>query len=86
MPSRMPRIAVDAMEDAGFSVSPAEAASVAVIIGCGLGGLETLEQTHTKLLAQGPSRVSPFFIPTMGRPAFLESGKSILSSLMCGKR
>ena len=53
------------MEDAGYSVSPAEAASVAVIIGCGLGGLETLEQTHTKLLAQGPSRVSPFFIPTM---------------------
>ncbi|MFU2209033.1 beta-ketoacyl-ACP synthase II [Solidesulfovibrio sp. C21] len=53
------------MEDAGYKVDPAEAADVAVIIGCGLGGLETLEATHTKLLAQGPSRVSPFFIPTM---------------------
>jgi len=52
-------------EDAGFSVAPGEAADVAVIIGCGLGGLETLEHTHTKLLDQGPSRVSPFFIPTM---------------------
>ena len=53
------------MEDAGYKIDPEEAALVAVIIGCGLGGLETLEATHTKLLAQGPSRVSPFFIPTM---------------------
>jgi 3-oxoacyl-[acyl-carrier-protein] synthase II len=53
------------MEDAGYTIAAEEAADVAVIIGCGLGGLETLENTHTKLLAQGPSRVSPFFIPTM---------------------
>jgi 3-oxoacyl-[acyl-carrier-protein] synthase II len=53
------------MEDAGYKIDPEEAARVAVTIGCGLGGLETLEATHTKLLAQGPSRVSPFFIPTM---------------------
>lgn len=53
------------MEDAGYKIDPEEAADVAVLIGCGLGGLETLEATHTKLLAQGPSRVSPFFIPTM---------------------
>ncbi|EHJ47855.1 3-oxoacyl-(acyl-carrier-protein) synthase 2 [Solidesulfovibrio carbinoliphilus subsp. oakridgensis] len=53
------------MEDAGYKIDPEEAAEVAVIIGCGMGGIETLEATHTKLLAQGPSRVSPFFIPTM---------------------
>ncbi|WP_428565847.1 MAG: beta-ketoacyl-ACP synthase II [Solidesulfovibrio sp. DCME] len=53
------------MEDAGWKIPPEEAADVAVIIGCGMGGIETLEATHTKLLAQGPSRVSPFFIPTM---------------------
>lgn len=53
------------MEDAGYKIDPEEAARVAVIIGCGMGGIETLEATHTKLLAQGPSRVSPFFIPTM---------------------
>lgn len=53
------------MEDAGYAIAPEEAADVGVIIGCGLGGLETLETTHAKLLAQGPSRVSPFFIPTM---------------------
>ena len=53
------------MEDAGYTIAPEEAADVAVMIGCGLGGLETLEATHSKLLAQGPDRVSPFFIPTM---------------------
>jgi 3-oxoacyl-[acyl-carrier-protein] synthase II len=53
------------MENAGYTIAPEEAADVAVIIGCGLGGLETLEATHSKLLAQGPTRVSPFFIPTM---------------------
>ena len=53
------------MEDAGYTITPEEAGLVSVIIGCGLGGLETLEATHTKLMEQGPSRVSPFFIPTM---------------------
>jgi len=53
------------MEDAGYKIAPEEAEMVSVIIGCGLGGLETLEATHTKLMEQGPSRVSPFFIPTM---------------------
>ncbi|OLN29760.1 3-oxoacyl-[acyl-carrier-protein] synthase, KASII [Desulfovibrio sp. DV] len=53
------------MEDAGYTITPEEAGMVSVIIGCGLGGLETLEATHTKLMEQGPSRVSPFFIPTM---------------------
>lgn len=53
------------MEDAGYTITPEEAGMVSVLIGCGLGGLETLEATHTKLMEQGPSRVSPFFIPTM---------------------
>lgn len=53
------------MENAGYAVDPAEADRVGVVVGCGLGGLETLENTHSKLLAQGPSRISPFFIPTM---------------------
>ena len=56
---------IGTMEDAGYKVAPEEADRVAVVIGCGLGGLETLEATHSKLLAQGPTRISPFFIPTM---------------------
>lgn len=36
-----------------------------VILGCGLGGLETIEEFHTKLLKTGPKRISPFYIPIL---------------------
>lgn len=36
-----------------------------VLIGSGIGGLETLETEYKKLTERGPSRVSPFFIPKM---------------------
>lgn len=36
-----------------------------VIIGSGIGGLGTLETEHGKLIARGPSRVSPFLIPML---------------------
>lgn len=36
-----------------------------VILGCGLGGMETIEEFHTKLLKTGPKRISPFYIPIM---------------------
>lgn len=34
-----------------------------VIFGSGIGGISTFEAQHRKLIEQGPSRVSPFFIP-----------------------
>lgn len=36
---------------------------VGVIVGSGIGGLETLEEQHKRMLDRGPDRVSPFFIP-----------------------
>ncbi len=36
-----------------------------VIIGSGIGGLNTLEREHRVLLERGPSKVSPFCIPMM---------------------
>jgi len=36
-----------------------------VVIGTGLGGLESLERYHTILLERGPKKVSPFFIPML---------------------
>ncbi|MFZ5812594.1 MAG: beta-ketoacyl-ACP synthase II [Thermodesulfobacteriota bacterium] len=51
------------LENAAFTISDAVAPRVGVIVGCGLGGLEDLEAFHSKLLDQGPDRVSPFFIP-----------------------
>lgn len=38
---------------------------VGVVIGSGIGGMETFEQQHRALLERGPGRVSPFFIPMM---------------------
>jgi len=34
-----------------------------VIFGTGIGGIKTFEEQHKKMLAGGPKRVSPFFIP-----------------------
>ena len=37
----------------------------AVIFGTGIGGINTFEAEHTKLLEKGPRRVSPLFVPMM---------------------
>ncbi len=38
---------------------------IGVVIGSGIGGMETFEQQHRTLLERGAGRVSPFFIPMM---------------------
>jgi 3-oxoacyl-[acyl-carrier-protein] synthase II len=52
-----------ALEHSRLAVTPELAPQVGVLTGCGLGGLYTIEATHSVLLARGPDRVSPFFIP-----------------------
>lgn len=37
----------------------------AVIFGTGIGGINTFENEHTKLMEKGPRRVSPLFVPMM---------------------
>jgi 3-oxoacyl-[acyl-carrier-protein] synthase II len=53
-----------AMKDAGLVVDAANAEHVGVYIGSGIGGFSTIEREHSALLAGGPRRVSPFFIPS----------------------
>jgi 3-oxoacyl-[acyl-carrier-protein] synthase II len=36
-----------------------------VILGTGIGGLDTIENAHTTIMEKGPTRVSPFFVPKM---------------------
>ena len=55
----------EALRDASFTIDAGNADSVGVYIGSGIGGLPLLEETHRELLARGPRRVSPFFIPGM---------------------
>ncbi|MCJ7642160.1 MAG: beta-ketoacyl-ACP synthase II [Desulfobacterales bacterium] len=55
----------EAMEDAQLKITPENSEQVGVIVGTGLGGLPTLEDTHKVLLEKGPSRITPFFIPKL---------------------
>ncbi len=53
-----------AFKDSGLTVTEANAERIGVAMGAGIGGLDTIQQTHHKLLeAPGPRKVSPFFIP-----------------------
>lgn len=52
-----------AMDDAKLVIDESLSERAGVIIGSGIGGLPLIEETHTKLLERGPSRISPFFIP-----------------------
>jgi 3-oxoacyl-[acyl-carrier-protein] synthase II len=56
--------AVQAVAQSGLDVSPGvDKTRVGVVIGCGIGGLQTIENNHGTLTTRGPSRVSPFFVP-----------------------
>ncbi|MEO1000882.1 MAG: beta-ketoacyl-ACP synthase II, partial [Pseudomonadota bacterium] len=54
-----------ALADAGWTgASEEEKLKTGVMIGAGIGGLETIAQTAILLKEKGPRRVSPFFIPS----------------------
>jgi 3-oxoacyl-[acyl-carrier-protein] synthase II len=38
---------------------------VGIVVGNGIGGMQTLTEQHQVLLERGPSRINPFFIPKM---------------------
>ena len=54
---------VQAVEDAGLTDSEADSHRIGVAIGSGIGGINTIEDTHNTLNKSGPRRVSPFFVP-----------------------
>jgi 3-oxoacyl-[acyl-carrier-protein] synthase II len=57
--------AYQAVRDAGLDLDTIDLRRAGVIIGSGIGGMETLEEQHSVLVEKGPRRVSPFFIPMM---------------------
>ena len=54
---------VDSGLPTGDSLGEEQAARFGVIIGSGIGGLPLIENTHAELIARGPRRISPFFVP-----------------------
>lgn len=55
---------IQAVRDSGLEVSEQNAERIGVAVGSGIGGLPSIEDTHTELLNRGPRRISPFFIPS----------------------
>ncbi len=56
---------IEAVEDSGLNLLQEDLNRVGVLIGSGIGGLETWEREYRKLMEGGPNRVSPFLIPMM---------------------
>lgn len=54
---------VQAMADAGLTEGRFVPEDLGVIIGSGIGGLGTMEEQHSALIAGGSKRISPFFVP-----------------------
>ncbi len=58
--------AKEAVESSGIPLKEMDPFDVGVIIGSGVGGLNTMQTQHEELLVKGgPDRVSPLFIPMM---------------------
>jgi 3-oxoacyl-[acyl-carrier-protein] synthase II len=54
---------IEAIKDAGLLDGNVNKERIGISIGSGIGGISMIEETHNVLLASGPRRVSPFFIP-----------------------
>ena len=57
--------AIQAITDAGLDLEKENKERIGAIIATGIGGINTWEEQHKRLLEKGPSRISPFFIPSM---------------------
>lgn len=55
----------EAVKDSGLVLEKIDKYRAGLIIGSGIGGLQTLMDQHEILLSKGPKRVSPFLIPNM---------------------
>ena len=53
----------EALTQSGLQITPEIADRTGVFIGSGIGGFEIIEREHANLLAGGPRKISPFFIP-----------------------
>ena len=54
-----------ALADSGLEITEANAHRVGVLIGSGIGGVETWETQQKVIETSGPKRVSPFFVPML---------------------
>lgn len=70
-----------AWKDSGMADCRFDADRAGVVIGSGVGGIQTLEDQHSVLMEKGPRRISPFFIPML-----IPDMSSGMVSIMLGLR
>jgi 3-oxoacyl-[acyl-carrier-protein] synthase II len=56
---------INAVKDSGVDFTKEDAYRCGVLIGSGIGGIETLEEENKVLIARGVGRVSPFTVPRL---------------------
>lgn len=52
-----------ALDDSGLQITEQNAESIGVNVGSGIGGLPMIEENIREMIAKGPRRLSPFFVP-----------------------
>lgn len=52
-----------AIQDSTLEITEENAEKIGIYMGCGIGGLETIQDSAEKLFSKGADRISPFFIP-----------------------
>lgn len=57
--------AKEAYEDAGLEIEKEDPFRAGVIVGSGIGSLQTVEKEYEKLISRGPGRVNPLMVPLM---------------------
>jgi 3-oxoacyl-[acyl-carrier-protein] synthase II len=56
---------VEAMQQSGLEITPDNAERVGILIGSGIGGIQTIIDSCVTLMNRGPDRISPFFVTKM---------------------
>ena len=55
--------AIEAIKDSSLDFEREQREQIGVCIGSGIGGLPLIEDTHNAMLAGGPRKITPFFVP-----------------------
>lgn len=55
---------IQAMRDSGLEVTDENRDRIGVAVGSGIGGIVTIETCHDVVNSRGPTKVSPFFVPS----------------------
>ncbi|MGZ5116111.1 MAG: beta-ketoacyl-ACP synthase II [Burkholderiales bacterium] len=54
---------IESIKDSGLDLEHVNREMVGACIGSGIGGLPLIEETHDAVIAGGPRKISPFFVP-----------------------